>query len=219
VERMSSSRIIRDGDQDKTVTPYHAREMGNNGKNSKIKEIQEQAEAILRTAREEKESIEMEAYTKGLEQGQAQGQMMAVKKIEPLMATLSKAVDDLRRIRQQIVEKHQDQVMEILFLIAEKIIHRQIQLSPDIVLDTVKEAARYLTETDEIRLRLHPSDFEYLRDIERLLSKHLSGNMEIHFVEDSTLDRGGIVIDTEFGEIDASIRSQIEHMKEVLLEK
>jgi flagellar assembly protein FliH len=216
---MSSSRIIRDGDQDKTVTPYHAREMGNTGKTSKIKEIQEQAEAILRKAREEKESIEMEAYTKGLEQGQAQGQMMAVKKIEPLMTTLSKAVDDLKRVRQQIIEKHQDQVMEILFLIAEKIIHRQIQLSPEIVLETVKEAARYLTETDEIRLRLHPSDFEYLRDIERLLSKHLSGNMEIHFVEDATLDRGGIVIDTEFGEIDASIRSQIEHMKEVLLEK
>jgi flagellar assembly protein FliH len=216
---MSSSRIIRDGDKDRTVTPYHAREMGNTRKSSKIKEVQEQAEAILRKAREEKEAIEMEAYTKGLEQGQTQGQMMALKKIEPLMATLSRGIDELKRIRQQIIEKHQDQVMEILFLIAEKIIHRQIQLSPEIVLDTVKEAAKHLTETDEIRLRLHPSDFEYLRDIERLLSKHLSGNMEIHFVEDATLDRGGIVIDTEFGEIDASIRSQIDHMKEVLLEK
>jgi flagellar assembly protein FliH len=122
-------------------------------------------------------------------------------------------------MRQQIIEKNQDQIIEILFLIAKKVIHREIQDSPEIILDIVKSACQHLTETDEIRLRLHPSDFEYIRDIERLLSTHLNGNRDIHFIEDTTLDRGSIVIETEFGEIDASIRSQIEHMKEVMLEK
>jgi flagellar assembly protein FliH len=122
-------------------------------------------------------------------------------------------------MRQFIIETHQDQILEILFLIAEKIIHREIQISPDIILETVKSASTHLMETDEIRLRLHPSDFEYIRDIERILSQNLTGKRSIHFIEDTDLDRGGIVIDTEFGEIDASIRSQIDHMKEVLLEK
>lgn len=214
---MSSSKIIRDGDpKDSTVTPYTVKEM--KGKGS-LRDAQAQAEAILKKARSEKESIEMEAYRKGLEQGQMQGQKMAVKKIEPLIATLSTAVDEVRKIRQVIVEKHQDQVIEILVLIAERIIHRQIHLNPEVVLDTVRQACSHLAETEEIRIRLHPSDFEYIRDIERIVASHLTGKRNLHFIEDSTLERGGVIIDTEFGEVDASIRSQIEHMKEVLLEK
>ena len=214
---MSSSKIIRDDDQqDCSITPYCAKDMGKRGK---IKDAQDQAEAILRKARQEKESIEMEAYQKGLEQGQAQGQMIAVKKIEPLIDTMAKGIEELKKIRQLIIEKHQDQLFEILFLIAEKVIHREIQISPDIILDTVKSACTHLMGTDEIRLRLHPSDFEYIRDIERILSQNLTGKRLIHFIEDTSLDRGGIIIDTEFGEIDASIRSQIDHMKEVLLDK
>jgi flagellar assembly protein FliH len=214
---MSSSRIIRDNDaKDCTVTPYCIEEMRDK---SGIKDVQAQAEDILRKASAEKEAIEMEAYKKGLEQGQAQGQKMANKKVEPVIQTLNAAIDELKKMRQLIIEKHQDQIVEILFLIAEKVIHRQIQLAPDIVLDTVRQACNFLTETEEIRLRVHPSDFEYIRDIERILSSHLTGKRSVHFIEDSTIERGGIIIDTEFGEIDASIRSQIEHMKEVLLEK
>ena len=214
---MSSSRIIRGDDpRDCAVTPYCVREM--KGKKS-LGDAESQAEAIIKKASAEKEAIEMEAYRKGLEQGQTQGQKMAVKKVEPLIETLGKAVDELRKVRQLIVEKHQDQLIEILFLIVEGIIHRQISLSPDIVLDTVRQACTHIAESEEIRIRLHPSDFEYIRDIERIISKDLTGKRALHFVEDSTLDRGGVIIDTEFGEIDASIRSQIEHMKEVLLEK
>lgn len=214
---MSSSRIIRDDDpRECSVSPYTVREMKDKGS---LKDIQAQAEAILKKASAERESIEMEAYQKGIEQGQAQGQMMAVKRIEPLIQTLSLTIEELKKIRQHILEKHQDQIMEILVIMTEKVIHRQIQLSPDIILETLRHACSHLTETEEIRLRVHPSDFEYIRDMERIITTQLTGKGSIHFIEDTTMDRGGIIIDTEFGEIDASIRSQIEHMKEVLLEK
>jgi flagellar assembly protein FliH len=46
----------------------------------------------------------------------------------------------------------------------------------------------------------------------------LSGKKGFHIVEDSTIERGGVIIETEFGEIDATIRSQIEHMKEAVFD-
>ncbi len=214
---MSLSRIIRDsGQKDATVTPYCVKEMQDKGN---LRDIQAQAEAILKKAGAEREAIEMEAYRKGLDQGQTQGQMMAVKRIEPLIQMLSHTIEELKKMRHLIIEKHQDQILEILVLIAEKVIHREIQLSPDIILDTVRHACSYLTETDEIRLRVHPSDFENIREIERIISTQLTGNGNIHFIEDTAIERGGIIIETEYGEIDASIRSQIEHMNEVLQEK
>ena len=143
---------------------------------------------------------------------------MAIKKIEPLFDTFKNAVDELSGMRRSVIEKHQDQLLEIIFLITEKIIHRAIHLTPDTILDTVQAASNHLMETDDIRLRLHPSDFEYIRDIENILSKKLSGKKQVHVIEDTSIDRGGIIIDTEFGEIDATIRSQIDHMKDMLKE-
>ena len=108
---MSSSRIIRDNDQkDATVTPYCIKEMQDKGN---LRDIQAQAEAILKKAGAEREAIEMEAYRKGLEQGQTQGQMMAVKRIEPLIRTLSHTIEELKRMRHLIIEKHQDQILEL----------------------------------------------------------------------------------------------------------
>ncbi|TFH50441.1 MAG: hypothetical protein E4G89_03405 [Methanothrix sp.] len=143
---------------------------------------------------------------------------MAIKKIEPLFDTFNKAIDELSCMRQSIIENHQDQLLEIIFLITEKIIHRSIELTPEVILDTVRTASSHLMGTDDIRLRLHPSDFEYIREIENILDKKLSGKKQIHVIEDTSIDRGGIIIDTEFGEIDATIRSQIDHMKDMLSE-
>ncbi|MGC9324314.1 MAG: FliH/SctL family protein [Desulfomonilia bacterium] len=215
---MSSSRILKDSaPQECSITPYCIREMDPRKKLNELEESRRQAEEILKTARLEKESIEMQAYNQGLEQGQAQGQKMAIKRIEPLFDTLSAAIDELARMRVHIIEENQKQIFQIIVLIAEKIIHRSVQINPDIVLDTIRAACTHLMETDEIRLRLHPSDFEYIREIEKILSRSLSRGSTIHFVEDTTLERGGVIIETEFGEIDASIRSQIEHMQDVLV--
>jgi flagellar assembly protein FliH len=148
--------------------------------------------------------------------GQEEGRKIVTKKIEPLFDTLRNAVAELSDMRASLVDIYQRQILEMVFLIVEKIIHRSIQISPDIILDTVRAASSHLMETDEIHLRLHPSDFEYIREIEAALSKKLSGKKNFHIVEDSTLERGGVVIETEFGEVDATIRSQIEHMKEAV---
>ncbi|HPC47411.1 MAG TPA: FliH/SctL family protein [Deltaproteobacteria bacterium] len=213
---MSSSKIIRDDCETSGVTPYRICEM--EGRRT-LMDAKAQAEAILSQARMEKEAIEMEAYRKGLEQGQAQGQMMALKRIEPLMETLNRVVEELRDMRQAIIEKHKDQIVEILLIMAQRIVHRAISLDSEIVLDTVRQACAHIAETDEIRIRLNPSDFEYIKDIERILSSHFTPKTTPVFVEDPGVDRGGVIIETVFGEIDANIRTQLEHMREVLLEQ
>ncbi len=212
---MSSSKIIKgEGTGRRSVTSYTIEDMGGKGKLTKSEEARKEADAIIRQAKARAEALEMEAYNQGMAKGQEEGRKIVTKKIEPLFDTLRNAITELAQMRLSMVENHQKDLLEMVFLIAEKIIHRSIQTSPDIVLDTVQAASRHLMETDEIHLRLHPSDFEYIREIEAALSMKLSGKKGFHIVEDSTIERGGVILETEFGEIDATIRSQIEHMKE-----
>lgn len=216
---MSSSKILKGGGtENSSIAAYTVEDMATKGKLTRVEEARREAEAIVKQAKARKEAIEMEAYNQGMAKGQEEGRKIVTKKLEPLFDTLKHAIDELAEMRLSILDNHHKQVLEMIFLITEKILHRSIQLSPDILMDTVRAASRHLMETDEIHLRLHPSDFEYIREIETILSKKLSGKKVFHIVEDSTLERGGVVIETEFGEIDAAIRSQIERVREAVLD-
>ncbi len=216
---MSSSKILKGQDpKNGHVSAYTAQEMHARGRQGKREDANRDADEIIRQAKALKESIEMEAYREGISKGQEEGRKMAIKKIDPLFDTLRSALAELSDIRASIIEKNQEQIMEIIFMITEKIIHRQIRITPDIILDTVRAASNHLMETEEIRLHLHPSDFEYVREIESILSKKLSNRKNMHIIEDSTIDRGGVIIETELGDIDATIRSQIDHLKDTALE-
>jgi flagellar assembly protein FliH len=213
---MSSSKIFK-GDSAK-VSSYSIREMESQAKPSRKTEMVPDPGTVIQDARAAKEAIEMEAYNLGLQKGQEEGRKMAIKKAEPLFDAMRKSIDELSNARTAMLDRHREQILEILILIAEKVIHRQVQLSPDVILDTVRAASGHLMETEEVRLRLHPSDFEYIREIEDVLAKKLTSRKNISIIEDISMDRGGVVIETEFGDIDATIKSQIEHLKDVLFD-
>lgn len=216
---MSSSKILRD----KAATPLSSFAMEDiSSRRNGVDEHEEaksKAEQILKDARRNKESIEMEAYRKGLEMGQAEGQKMALKRLEPLAETLRKAVDEVENLRKALTERHLMDLLEVVLAISEKVIHREIHLAPDIILETIRAASAHLADTDAVILRLHPSDYEYIREIEELLKDKLTGRKGISFVEDGGIDRGGVLIETELGTIDATIRSQIDHIRDVIMEK
>lgn len=213
---MSSSKILRDK---KGYASYVMTEIADRGHGrDEFKTSKDQADEILKEARSRKETIEMEAYRQGLEQGQAEGQKMAMKRLEPLASTFKNAIAELETLREQLTEKHLQEILHIVVLIAEKVIHREIHLAPDTILNTVRASSAHLAETDEIIIRLHPSDYEYTREIEELLGSKLTGRRGISFVEDTGIDRGGVLIETELGDIDATIRSQIDLIRETLLE-
>jgi len=216
---MSSSKILRD----KTAAPLTSFAMEDiSGRRSGADEHESakaKAEEILKEARRKKEAIEMEAYQQGLEMGQVEGQKMALKRLEPLADTLLKALNEVEGLRKTLTERHLTDLLDVVLAISEKVIHREIHLAPDIILETIKAASVHLADTDAVILRLHPSDYEYIREIEELLKEKLTGRKNISFVEDGSIDRGGVLIETELGNIDATIRSQIDLIRDVLMEK
>jgi flagellar assembly protein FliH len=213
--RMSSSKILRD----KHVPHFDLEDIGSQkGGRDAVKLAKTKAEEIVREASNRKEAIEMDAYREGLEKGQVEGQRMALKRLEPLASTFKKAIAELEQVRDRLTEKHLEQMLQIAMSSAEKVIHREIHLSPDLILNTVRAASEHLMEMDEIMVRIHPSDYEYIREIEEILGGKLTGNKAINFVEDTSIERGGVFIETEFGDIDATIKSQIDHIRETILE-
>jgi len=105
-------------------------------------------------------------------------------------------------------------VIKVSTKIAEKIIHREIE-NKSTIHETLNEAVRKILGANEIIIKINPEDFKSIsldgthKDLERNFSK-------IRFEQDSNIDRGGCLIETEVGNVDARIASQLDEISKQL---
>jgi len=82
----------------------------------------------------------------------------------------------------------------------------------------VVQALRKVKGRGDVIIRVNVDDLklttEHIKDFIQLIE----GVKNIQVVEDSSVDRGGCIIETDFGEIDARISSQLAELEQKILE-
>jgi flagellar assembly protein FliH len=74
-------------------------------------------------------------------------------------------------------------------------------------------------DCDQIRLRVNPDDLDHLRSIQSDLETMLSNKTSLEIRADQSVERGGCLIETERGSLDARIASQLDTLRAGLQEK
>jgi flagellar assembly protein FliH len=87
-----------------------------------------------------------------------------------------------------------------------------------VVVNNVIQALRKLKSRGEVLVKVNLEDVdmtsEHVKDFMRMVENVKS----VTVVEDTTVDKGGCIIETDFGEIDARISSQLQEIEEKILE-
>ncbi len=105
-------------------------------------------------------------------------------------------------------------VLDTSFLIANKIINKSITESP-IITDTIKEAVRKIIGADNIVIRLNPNDMELIKESnESFMDNNSYSNLK--FEVDDRIEIGGCFVESEIGNVDARISSQLTELKNIL---
>jgi flagellar assembly protein FliH len=82
----------------------------------------------------------------------------------------------------------------------------------------VVQALRKVKGRGNIIIRVNMADVKLSTDHIKDFIKLVEGAKSIQVVEDSTVDQGGCIIETDFGEIDARISSQLAELESKILE-
>ncbi|MBN1847719.1 MAG: hypothetical protein JW932_03960 [Deltaproteobacteria bacterium] len=157
--------------------------------------------------------LEKEAYEKGFEQGQKDGLSLEQKKIEEMgkeFVALCSSISDLKAV---IYSESEKELLKLCLAITKKIIHTEVQTNKEIIQNTVRSALKYVADKRRIRIIINPDDME---DVKRLLpdlSKFAKGG-QFQLTEDHAVERGGCIIETGFGRINASIDQQFNVIEE-----
>jgi len=160
--------------------------------------------------------IEKEAYTRGLTEGKREATESERKKIAPVLEAFEHAIVELADIKRKLRLTAEKETVNLALAIARKVVCTELTLNRDILGNIVKEAMSRVVERRNIKIRLSPSDMNFLRET-GYRSFDFLGNVEgVDFEEDGSVHSGGCVIETSLGEIDGRIEKQFQIIEEAL---
>ncbi|HET6487464.1 MAG TPA: flagellar assembly protein FliH [Spirochaetia bacterium] len=166
-----------------------------------------------RVAQVEKEATERgqaEGHAKGYEEGRAE----VARLVESLHAIIAKAIEK----RNEIIEEAETQIINLVLLIVKKVIKVISENQKNVVINNVVQALRKLKSRGDVVIRVNLADLELTSEHVKDFMKMVENVKSITVLEDSSVDRGGCIIETDFGQIDARISSQLHEIEERILE-
>jgi flagellar assembly protein FliH len=100
--------------------------------------------------------------------------------------------------------------------IAEKVVRRELELRPESVVSTVREAVRAMPDRRAVSVRVNEADFSRLQRIQAELG--LSGLEALSLEVSPEVEPGGCIVVSETGALNANPSRQLELIEEALLE-
>ena len=164
---------------------------------------------LISRAREEaqsiKESAVKEGYQEGLEQAKADIQ------------EVRNAITAFLGAKQQVFDYIAPDIFEISVEITKKIIKKELQQDPNVILDNILALLKGLSKDEtKITLRVNPAQVSLLKTEVPSLLEEAGLDAKILVVPDDSIMEGGCVVTTTNGVIDATIETQLAVISEAL---
>ena len=178
--------------------------------------VQQYLEERLTEERARLELVQKKKAEESYERGRTEGAAAAEIKITERASQLASVIASLKEARQMLLAESEDAVVQLSLAIARRFIDTAAALNSDLIKQTIKSAVKMVTEKEKVVIRINPEDLEEVRE-------HLDdiifigdgiGKLEIR--PDKKVDRGGCVVETEAGNIDARIESRFAEIEKAL---
>jgi flagellar assembly protein FliH len=193
------------------------------------REAEDEAEKVVAEARARAKQIEADSLVAfeterrdaeergrlaGREAGFTEGKAEVERLVQRAQTILERAQDK----RVEILTETEQQIIDLVLLISRKVIKVISENQRNVVISNVVQALRKVKGRGNIIVKVNMVDVKLTTEHTREFIQLVEGVKSLQIIEDSTVDPGGCVIETDFGEIDARISSQLAELESKILE-
>ena len=158
-------------------------------------EASREAQDVVSVAQEK---ARQDGYTEGLSKWN-----------EILAGTSQKAAD--------LTKAWEDTMLKLSVRVAEKIIGEQLKLHPDTIVSIIKEVLQGVRFGKHLIIQVNEEDAPEVRSRVTSLRASLGVSNEIEIVASTSVPRGGCLIESELGVVDARLETQLKCLEDVLV--
>lgn len=183
-----------------------------------IEDAKLEAERIIQEANVEKENIKATAHQDGYKEGHEHGFMEGQNEVNRLVERVHKIVESVMVRREEILCETEQQIVELVLLMTRKVVKIISENQKTVVLSNVLAALKKIRTRGNITLRVNTEDLKLTTAHVDEFIKRIENVNGISVIEDSSVDKGGCIVETDFGAIDARISSQLAELESKIME-
>lgn len=175
-------------------------------------EAEKEVQSLKETASEEgrKQGLE-KGHQEGMEKGREEGQQAYAEAIRKWNGMAESAVAE----RKKLLGELQPVLVELVGEALHRCLQKEAKRHHQMVLDFAQEVIKKAQDQVHLKLHLNPEDVEEVEAQKEQLQLSV-GAGELEIVPDARIERGGCVLETEAGSVDAKLSTVVEQVKDSL---
>lgn len=185
----------------------------------------ERLKAEIQALKDERARLVEEARREGFEIGRREGverglaleHARVTSETAGLAEQLQAAALAVREKRGELAVEGERDLVRLAIAVAEKIVRAQIALGKPVAEENLRRAVELTARRRELKVLLHPDDLARLEEYLPALRRDFADVQDIALQPDPAVGRGGVIVRTGEGAVDATIAAQLEQIERGLL--
>jgi flagellar biosynthesis/type III secretory pathway protein FliH len=173
---------------------------------------EERASDILERAAAEAAALREAARAEGYEAGRAEARA----EVEPAAVALQQAILAVQADVVERADRLEAHAVDLGLYLAEKVLGGALAVQPERVVETVRGTLRGIVERERITILVSPDDLDLVRDALSEIVGSLGGIEHCEVQAERRVGRGGCVVRTSDGDVDARVETKLQRAREVI---
>lgn len=182
------------------------------------KDAEAEAQRIIEEAQSERDRIIADSQKQGYDKGYEDGYQDGNKEAERLVERMHTVLDAVMARREEILSETEYQIVELVVLMARKVVKIISENQKTVILNNVLQALKKVKGRGDVTIRVNLADVKLTTEHVDDFIQRVEAVKGITVMEDTTVEKGGCIVETDFGAIDARISSQLTELEQKIME-
>ncbi len=199
---------------------------------TRLANARRESAAIVEAAQTEAAAIRQQAHKQGYAEGLAEGTRTGQKtghdeaygdavarydaQIKQLIEVMTRTVANVDKSKDDLLLVAQNELLRFAFDVAKSVTKQVAVDSDSAAIDNARQALAIVGRNTDVTVRMHPADADAMKRFASEASNSLTNATHLRLVEDDGVAKGGCIVETPCGVIDATIDGQLAQAEQVL---
>jgi flagellar biosynthesis/type III secretory pathway protein FliH len=159
-----------------------------------------------------------QAYYQGLEEGYTAGLEKGREDAKQIALNFRRTLETMETNLLEYYTGVEHWSVKLSLSVAEKVVGRAAEQHLDLIQQTVRQAIQETADKTRLLVRVHPADFETLKDIRTEITALSEGIEHFKIEADGAVTPGSCRIETPAGLLDADFNTQLHELRRALIQ-
>lgn len=202
--------------EDSTPTPEELLMTAKHQAEEMIARAKHEAIQIVEQAKAEAELIARQIKEQAKQEGWQEGISASEDEAERIRQQAREVLQQAREIYRHTLNKMEPEIVDLAVDIAERVVMTQLAVEPQTVMEIARECMELVKNRPLVNIYVNHADLHIVEEGKNQLLQGLPGKVELNILVDNGVKPGGCLIETDQGQVDATMDTRWQEVLKAL---